>query len=154
MLVPLVDHALLDSPSSGNLGSLGRAGRLLAAAGDKIRNILALPLAALGVLVSVGASVVGHRRSTGGADSAAVVVVNASHVVLEVPVPGESITGDGTVATLVSAQVGLVAMAVHGVSLTLMAQQAGCGGEAGVLARSNLAAVGLEVRVDKLAVTR
>lgn len=43
-------------------------------------------------------------------------------------------------------------MAVHGVSLALVPEEAGSGGEPGILAAVHLAAVGLEVGVHKLAV--
>lgn len=60
--------------------------------------------------------------------------------------------GDGALATIVSAQVWLLAMAMHGMRLALMAKKAGSGREAGVLAALNLAAVRLEVRVHEFAV--
>lgn len=44
-------------------------------------------------------------------------------------------------------------MSVHGVGLTLMTKKASSRRETGVLASFNLAAVGLEVRVNELAVT-
>jgi len=79
--------------------------------------------------------------------------VNPSHVVLQVPLPGETVAGDRALATRVCAEIRLLAMAVHGMGLTLMAQKAGSRGEPGVLATLNLAAVRLEVRIYKLTVT-
>jgi hypothetical protein len=43
-------------------------------------------------------------------------------------------------------------MAMHGVCFTLVAQEASCGGESGILAGIDLAAVGFEVRIHKLAI--
>jgi len=82
-----------------------------------------------------------------------VVIVNPSHVVLEVPLPGETVADDRALATRVCAEVRLLTMAVHGMGLTLMAQKAGGRGEPRVLATLNLATVRLEVRVYKLTVT-
>jgi hypothetical protein len=73
-------------------------------------------------------------------------------VVPEVPLAGESVARHGTVAAVVRAQEGLVTVAVHGVGLTLVAKEARRGREPGVLAGLVLAPVGLEVRVDELAV--
>jgi len=77
--------------------------------------------------------------------------MHASQVVSEIPLAGKSIPGDGTLATLVGAEVRLVAMAVHPVSLALMSEEAGGGRELGVLARIVLAAKRLQVRVDEFA---
>lgn len=79
----------------------------------------------------------------------AVIVVHAPHVVLEVPGPGEALAFLRALAPLVSAVIGLVS--VHAVGFALVAEQAGSGGEAGIGAGLDLAAVGPEVRVDKLA---
>lgn len=77
--------------------------------------------------------------------------MNTSHVVPEVPVAWEAAARNGTVTSLVAAKVRLVAVAVHGVGLTLVSEQAGSGRESGILAGVNLAAVGLQVGVDKFA---
>jgi hypothetical protein len=52
------------------------------------------------------------------------VVVDALHVVPEVPLAGESISGHGTLTSLVDAKERLVTMAMESVSLTLMAEEA------------------------------
>ena len=86
-----------------------------------------------------------------GEEVSVIVVVDASHVVLEVPLAGESVSGKRPVASFVGAQIRLVSMAVHGVSLTLVSEKACSRREAGVLARVHLASVGLQVGVDKFA---
>ena len=91
----------------------------------------------------------GHRGHGLGRDS--IVVVDASHVVLQVPLTGESVARQGAVATIVGAEEGLVTMAMHRVGFPLVAEKAGGGRETGIQARVNLAAVGLQMRVDKLA---
>jgi hypothetical protein len=79
------------------------------------------------------------------------VVVDALHVVPEVPLAGESISGHGTLTSLVDAKERLVTMAMESVGLTLMAKEARSRREAGALARLGLAAVGLQVRVHEFA---
>jgi hypothetical protein len=80
-----------------------------------------------------------------------VVVVNTLHVVTKVPLARESVSVNGTLTTLVNTKERLVTVAVESVGLTLVAEQAGSGREAGTLAGLSLAAVGLQVRVNKLA---
>jgi hypothetical protein len=58
----------------------------------------------------------------------------------------------GALAALVGAQIRLLAVSVHGVGLTLMPEEAGGRRKPGILATLDLAAVGLEVGVHKLAV--
>jgi hypothetical protein len=74
-------------------------------------------------------------------------------VVPEVPLPGESGSWGGALASFISAEERLVAVTVHGVGLTLMAEKTGRGGEPGVLAGLNLAPVGLQMRIHKFAVS-
>ena len=124
-----------------SLGRLPRAGLLLA--GLLLAGV-ALPLAA----PRCGSARRGRRSGLG---SGAVVVVHTPHVVPEVPLPGETVAGDGALAALVGAQVRLLPVAVHGVGLTLMAEEAGSRRKPGILAALDLAAVRLEVRVDKFA---
>jgi len=73
-------------------------------------------------------------------------------VVPEVPLPGESMSGLRALTTLVGAEVGLLAVAVHGVGLTLVTEQASSRRETGILASLDLAAVGLQVGINKLVV--
>jgi hypothetical protein len=65
--------------------------------------------------------------------------------------PGEAVASDRALAALVGAQIRLLTVAVHGVGLTLVPEEAGSRRKPGILATLNLAAVGLEVGVDKLA---
>lgn len=141
VLHPLVKKGL----GRGLLGLLGNGHGLddrLAAGGGLSLSHFSLALTSLGRL---GGSVGG--RATG----ASVVVVDALHVVAKVPLAGESISGHGTLTSLVDAKERLVTMAMESVSLTLMAEEARSRREAGALARLGLAAVGLQVRVDKFA---
>jgi hypothetical protein len=77
--------------------------------------------------------------------------MDAPHVVPKVPLAGESVSGLGALASLIGAQVWLLTVAVHGMGLTLVTEQASSRREAGILAALDLAAVGLQVRVNKLA---
>jgi uncharacterized membrane protein YadS len=63
-----------------------------------------------------------------------VVIVNTLHVVAQVPLAGESISVNSTLTALINTKERLVTMAVESVSLTLMAEQASSGREAGALA--------------------
>lgn len=154
VLVPLlnlgVDHGLgLLRYRGGSLG--GSLGCRLARAGLLLGRLLGvvLPLASPGGRGGCGGSVRGGRRGRLG--DGAVVVVHAPHVVPQVPLPGEAVSGDGAVATLVSAHVRLLAVAMHGVGLTLMPEEAGSGRKPGILAAFDLAAVWLEMGVHELA---
>jgi hypothetical protein len=72
-------------------------------------------------------------------------------VVLEVPLTGKSVARNTALAAFVLAQEGLVAVSVKSVGLALMAEEAGSRRESGALAGKVLAAVWLQVRVDKFA---
>jgi hypothetical protein len=63
-----------------------------------------------------------------------VVIVNTLHVVAQVPLARESVSVNGTLTTLINTKERLVTMAVESVSLTLVAEQASSGREAGALA--------------------
>lgn len=84
--------------------------------------------------------------------SRAIVVVYAPHVVPQVPLAGEAMSRKRAFTSLISAEIGLLSMSVHGVGLTLMTKKASGRRETSVLAPFNLAAVGLEVRINELAV--
>lgn len=149
VLIPLVEL------SGRKLGLLGSGGGLahglgrLAGAGLLLAGLLVLDIVLPLPAPRGGCGSRGGRRSwlSGGA----VVVVYPPHVVPEVPLPGEAVAGDRPFTALICAQIGLLTMTVHGVRLTLMTQEAGSGREASILAALNLAAVGLEVGVDKFA---
>ena len=82
----------------------------------------------------------------------AIVVVYATHVVSEVPLARETISWDGTFASVVCAKIGLITVTVHGMCLPFMAQETRSRREPGILASLSLAPVWLEVGVDKFAV--
>jgi hypothetical protein len=136
-------HPLLQQGLDSNLLRLGGQDRLdrgLAAGGGLRLGTLRLALAALGRLA---------RGRRGRATSTAVVVVNTLHVVPKVPLAGEAVARDSTLATLVHAQEGLVAVSVESMGLALMSKKASGGGKARSVAGLGLAAVGLQVRVDE-----
>jgi hypothetical protein len=141
VLHPLVNERL----GQVLLGLRGRRHGLdsrLAAVGSLSLRGLGLALTSLGGL---------SRSSCRWATGATVVIVNTLHVVAQVPLAGESISVNSTLTALINTKERLVTMAVESVSLTLMAEQASSGREAGALAWLSLAAVGLQVRVNKLA---
>lgn len=55
------------------------------------------------------------------------VVVHALHMVTEVPVAGKAISLDAAFAAFVTAEEGLVSVAMHGMGFSLMAEQTGGG---------------------------
>jgi len=61
-------------------------------------------------------------------------------------------SGKRAFAALISAEIRLLTMAMHGVGLTLMPEEASSGRKPGVLATLNLAAVGLQVGINELVV--
>jgi len=154
VVIPLVnvDGGGLELGSLGGVGSrlagaLGRRpprARLLL--GSLLLLALALPLASTGR----GAGPGGGGRD-GRGSSGAVVVVNSPHVVPQVPLAWEAMSGQGALASLIGAQIRLLTVTVHGVGLTLMPEEAGSRREPGVLAALNLAAIGLQVGINKLA---
>lgn len=73
-------------------------------------------------------------------------------MVPEVPLAGESVSGERALTSFIGAQVWLLTVAVHGMGLTLMTKEASSGREPGILAALNLAPVWLEVGIHKLAV--
>lgn len=82
------------------------------------------------------------------------VVVDALHVVVQVPSTGESKSGYGSLASLKQAQVGAFSVAVHSMGFALVAEEACVGGETQhvVHAGGMLAPVGLQVGVQVFAV--
>jgi hypothetical protein len=105
---PLVKKGL--GRDLGVLGSHGLLGRL--AAGVRV-GAVALTLASLGRLS-------GGRGGRWGAAGAARVVVHTLHVVLKVPLPGKSVSGNASLATIIVAEEGLVTMSMEPVGLPLM----------------------------------
>lgn len=100
--VPLIDHGLLHRLEGGRgVRSLGRPGRVLPAAGAVVRGVLALPLSTLGRVRADG--LLRSRRRGAHVERASIVIVHTSHVVLEIPLAGESVPGQGAVASIVGA---------------------------------------------------
>ena len=142
-----VVHPLVQERLCRYLGFLRRGallGSLAAGVGLGVGSI-SLTLASLGWLRSGRCS---WRRATG----ASVVVVDALHVVLEVPLSRESISRQAALATVILAKERLLAVAMESVGLTLMSKKAGSGRETSSLASVGLASIWLEVRVDKFAI--
>lgn len=79
-------------------------------------------------------------------------LVNTLHVVEEVVATGEAVSRNGTLAVLEVAEVRTGSMSVHAVSLALVTQQAGSGGELDANTGLLVAAEWLQVRVDVLVV--
>lgn len=73
------------------------------------------------------------------------------HVVPEIPVAREAISGSTTFTTFICAEIWFVAVPVHCVSFTLMTEEAGSGRETRVLTSNNLAPIWLQMGVDKFA---
>jgi hypothetical protein len=82
------------------------------------------------------------------------IVVDTTHVIVEVPSPGESIAWHGTFTALPQTEVGVISVSMESVGLTLVAEEASVRREAelGINAGRGLAAVGLQVGVQVLAV--
>ena len=150
VVVPLVDvGAGLELSSLGSTGSsvARRLGRRLAAAGLVLAGLVGVVLS----LTSSGGGAVSRRGRGRRLDRSAIVVVNPPHVVSQVPLARESMSRKRALTSLIGAQVRLLPMAVHGVGLALMAEQAGSRREPGVLAALNLAAVWLQVGIHEFA---
>jgi hypothetical protein len=73
------------------------------------------------------------------------------HVITEVPVPGEAITGDSTFTTIKSAKKRFLPVSVHGMGLTFMAKETGSRRESCVFTGMDLTTIWLEVRIDEFA---
>jgi hypothetical protein len=96
----------------------------------------------------------GERRVGSGfrelSNKTGLIAVHSFDVVVEVPSTWKSIP-DTAVAVLGRANVGLVAVAVHTVSLSLMTQKTGSGRKLLIAAGSNLASIWPQVGVDMFA---
>lgn len=79
------------------------------------------------------------------------IVVHAFHVVHEIPVSWKSVPRDSAIATFVGAQIWFVAMTMHGVGLTLMAEKTGSGGKPGIGTGLILAPVRFQMGIHKFA---
>lgn len=63
----------------------------------------------------------------------------------EVPVAGKAISLNASIATIIGAEEGFVAVSMHSVGLALMAEETGRGREMEVLASDDLASVWLQM---------
>lgn len=79
------------------------------------------------------------------------VIMYSLHVVKQVVPPWKSISGKSSLAASVEAKVWAVTMTVHAVSFSLVAKQAGSGGEFLLGASLLSAAEWLQVGIDELA---
>lgn len=77
------------------------------------------------------------------------IIVDALHVVTKIPVAWEAISGNSSLAAIIGAKEGLVAVAMETVGLTLMAEKTRSGGELEILAGGDLALVWLQVRIHE-----
>lgn len=146
VLIPLVHHGLF---SGSHRGSLCRvSGSMLTAAGA-VYGVLVLALPALGRLC--GRRVSRRGGSADGIERVSIVIVNAPHMVLQVPLARESISGNGTVTSVICAKVRLVAVTMHRMGFPLMSEEASSRRESSILAGLNLASVRFQVRVNKFA---
>jgi hypothetical protein len=120
VLVPLVklrtgdNFNLLRCWLGALVSRLSRAGLLLA--GRLFLDII-LPFA-----TPVGRSGGCRRRGRCRLGGRAGVIVHAPHVVPQIPLAWETMSGNGALTSFVGAQIRLLAVAMHGVGLTLMAE--------------------------------
>lgn len=96
---------------------------------------------------------VGRGRGSAGIalSCGSLVIVHPLHVVPEIPMAWEAISGDTALTMFIGTKIGFVAVAMHSVGFTLMTEKAGRGRETGVLTSNNLALVWLQMGVDKFA---
>lgn len=78
------------------------------------------------------------------------VIVDASHVVLEVRTAGKSIVNDSTLAPFIRAKKLLIAMPVHAMGLALMSKKAGGRGERRGITGGIPTPIWLNMGIDKL----
>lgn len=120
VLIPLINQRLLGGLGRcSRLSCLGRLGCMLPAAGAGIHRVPALSLPALRRMSRRPMAALGGARWR--AWGIAVVVVNTSHVVPEIPLARKSISGNGSFTSFVCAEVRLVAMTMHSMCFTFMA---------------------------------
>ncbi len=74
-------------------------------------------------------------------------------MVSQIPLSRKSVPRNSTFASFVCAKIGLITVAVHGMCLTFMAQEASSRGESGILTSFGLAPVWLQVRVNEFAMS-
>jgi hypothetical protein len=77
------------------------------------------------------------------------VIVDSLHVVPEIPVAWKAISRNSSLTTFIGAKEWFVAVSMHGMSFTLVAEKASRGWETEILAGVDLALVWLEVGVHE-----
>jgi hypothetical protein len=82
------------------------------------------------------------------------IIVDSLHVVPEIPVAWKAIPGNASFAVFIGAEERFVAVTMHGMSFTLMAEKAGCGRETEILASVDLALIWLQVGIHEFAGTQ
>lgn len=73
------------------------------------------------------------------------------HMILQVPSAGKAVPSNGSVAVLILAQIRLLSVSMHPVGFPLMTQQAGCRRKWHGTTGTNLASIGLQVRIQVFA---
>lgn len=143
-LLPLVDQRLGGGFARARLLLLlqrlllADLGRRLALGMNKLLRLV-LALAALDGV---------DNGDRGRRHSIADVVVDSLHVIAEIPLAREAMALLGALAAFIGAQERLVSVAVQAVSLALVAETAGSGREASLVAALHLALIWLQVRIN------
>jgi hypothetical protein len=78
--------------------------------------------------------------------------MNTLHMISEIPMAGETVSWNTTLAAFVGAKVWFVPMSMHAMNFTLMAEEDGNRRETGIHADSDLAPVRFQVGVHLFAI--
>jgi hypothetical protein len=81
------------------------------------------------------------------------VIVNSLHMIPEIPVAWEAISGNSSLTAFIGAEEWFVAVSMHSMSFALMAEKASRGRKAEFLAGVNLTFVWLQVGIHEFAST-
>jgi hypothetical protein len=73
------------------------------------------------------------------------------HMVMKIPAAGETASNNGSLTSLKEAEMGVLSMAVHSMSFTLMAEKASIGGESDIHTLGYLAVVRSEMGIQVFA---
>jgi hypothetical protein len=118
---------------------------------NSLQNLLLEGVRGLGLALLASEKLGRGRGSSSLGWRGPLVIVHALHVVSEIPMAWEAISGYATLAAFVGTKVGLVSVSMHGVGFTLMTKKTGRGRETGVLTKRNLAFVWFQVGVHEFA---
>ena len=77
--------------------------------------------------------------------------MDSLHMVMKIPAAGETASNNGSFASLKEAEMGVLAMAMHTMSFTLMAEKAGIGGESDVHTLGYFAVIRSQMRIQVFA---